>query len=141
MSQQAFASGRCLCGGVTYTINAEPARMAQCHCKGCQQASGTGHMSLAFFREQDVEIQGETSEYGSTADSGNINYRRFCPTCGSRLFNRNSARPGVMGVMVGTLDDNSWFKAQAIVYNSNKPSWDLMDSDIPAFDTMPPPAQ
>ena len=139
MSKPAFATGRCVCGSVTYTLHAEPARMAQCHCKGCQQSSGTGHMSLAFFREADIEIQGETREYGATADSGNINYRIFCPTCGSRLFNRNSARPGVMGVTAGTLDDNSWFKPQAIVYHKDKPVWDLMASDIPMFDTMPPP--
>ena len=136
---QPFATGRCLCGAVTYTINAEPARMAQCHCKDCQRASGTGHMSLAFFSEDAVQITGETKEYAVTADSGNQNIRRFCPQCGSRLFGRNSARPGGIAVAVGSVDDNAWFKPQAIVYNKAKPGWDMMDSDLPAFDTMPPP--
>jgi hypothetical protein len=44
-----------------------------------------------------------------------------------------------MGVMVGTLDDNSWFKPQAIVYHKDKPVWDLMEEDIPRFEAMPPP--
>jgi hypothetical protein len=72
MSNEPFAKGRCLCGAVNYTIQAEPIRMAQCHCKDCQRASGTGHMSLAFFKKEDVSMRGPTASYASTADSGNI---------------------------------------------------------------------
>ena len=71
MPSEPFAQGRCLCGAVSYTINAKPIRMAQCHCKDCQRASGTGHMSLAFFKADDVTLRGTTSKYGVTADSGN----------------------------------------------------------------------
>ena len=77
MSNEPFAKGHCLCGAVSYTINAKPMRMAQCHCKDCQRASGTGHMSLAFFKKDDVAILGKTASYPSTADSGNINTRIF----------------------------------------------------------------
>src|SRR4249920_3720046 len=98
MSNEPFAKGHCLCGAVSYTINAKPIRMAQCHCKDCQRASGTGHMSLAFFKKDDVAILGKTASYPSTADSGNINTRHFCPTCGSRVYGENSARPGVIGI-------------------------------------------
>lgn len=131
-------TGSCLCGGVTYSVSSDPLRMAQCHCKGCQRASGTGHMSLAFFKQDDVTVNGTVHEYVSTADSGNENTRSFCPTCGSRMFGRNSSKPGIMALAVGTADDNSWFSPQAIVYNKDKPAWDHMASDLPAFDEMPP---
>src|SRR5450756_705007 len=98
MSNKPFAEGRCLCGAVSYIINAKPVRMAQCHCKDCQRASGTGHMSLAFFKKEDVTIRGATASYASTADSGNINTRHFCPTCGSRVYGENSGRPGIIAV-------------------------------------------
>ncbi|MGI9382649.1 MAG: GFA family protein [Methyloligellaceae bacterium] len=139
MSNEPFATGHCLCGAVSYTINSEPMRMAQCHCKDCQRASGTGHMSLAFFKADDVEIKGETASYSATADSGNINTRHFCPNCGSRIFGENSARPGMVGISVGCVDDHDWFAAQAVVYAGNRPGWDLTSEDIPNFETMPPP--
>lgn len=140
MSDQAFATGSCVCGAVTYTVNSEPLGTGQCHCKDCQRASGTGHMSLAFFPADKVTIQGKTSEYASTADSGNINTRSFCPKCGGRLFGRNSARAGIIAVAVGSADDNSWFKPQRIVYCKDQPDWDLMETDVARFDMMPPPA-
>ena len=61
-------------------------------------------MSLAFFKKDDVAIAGNTASYPSTADSGNINTRHFCPTYGSRVYGENSARPGVIGIAVGCLD-------------------------------------
>ena len=132
-------TGHCLCGSVSYATDSYPLRMAQCHCKGCQRASGTGHMSLAFFKEDTLSITGDFSEYTSTADSGNENTRGFCPTCGARMFGRNSARAGIVAVAVGTADDNSWFTPQAIVYNKDKPVWDCMDENVSTFDVMPPP--
>src|SRR5450756_698888 len=74
------------------------------------------HMSLAFFKKEYVTIRGATASYASTADSGNINTRHFCPTCGSRVYGENSGRPGIIGITVGCLDKNDWFSAQAVVY-------------------------
>lgn len=140
MSSTKSATGKCLCGDVSYTINAdEPLRMAQCHCKDCQRASGGGHMSLAFFKKEDIDIKGDTASFGATADSGNTNTRHFCPKCGSRMFGENSARPGLMAVAVGCTDDNSWFKPGGIVYAKDRPAWDVTSTDVPNFDMMPPP--
>ena len=81
MSDKPFATGKCLCGAVNYSIKAEPVSMGQCHCKDCQRASGTGHMSIARFKREDVTISGQTTSYASVAESGNTNTRHFCPVC------------------------------------------------------------
>ena len=141
MPGEPFARGQCVCGAVKYTINAEPIRTAQCHCKDCQRASGTGHMSLAFFKKDDVTISGTTSSYPSNADSGNINTRHFCPKCGGRVYGENSARPGIIGIAIGSMDDNDWFRPQAIVYAKHRPAWDNTSQDVPNFEAMPPPAR
>lgn len=139
MSGEAFGKGRCLCGAVTFEVMSQPAATGQCHCKDCQRASGTGHMSLAFFKADDVKINGETTSYSVTADSGNTNTRHFCPKCGGRLFGQNSARPGVMAVAAGAFDDNAWFKCDRVVYVKDKPDWDVTPTDVPNFEMMPPP--
>jgi hypothetical protein len=138
MARTPFATGHCLCGAVTYTIDAEPIGTGQCHCKDCQRASGTGHMSLARFRQQDVKLHGATVSYASKADSGNVNTRHFCPVCGSRLFGENSAHPGILNISVGCLDDNEWFSPQRVVYAKDRPSWDATSTEVPNFDRMPP---
>jgi hypothetical protein len=126
MTDDPFAKGHCVCGAVSYTIYSKPIRMAQCHCKDCQRASGTGHTSLAFFKQDDV-------------DSGNINTKHFCPTCGSRVYGENSGRPGVVGIAVGCLDKNDWFSPQAVVYTKGRAAWDKTPEDVPNFERMPPP--
>ncbi|MFT5112632.1 MAG: hypothetical protein ACI8P9_001959 [Parasphingorhabdus sp.] len=139
MSGDLKTKGQCLCGNIHFSIHAEALRFVQCHCKDCQRASGTGHMSLAFFNEDDVKIEGEAHSHAATADSGNINTRYFCPNCGSRVYSRNSARPGLMTIAVGCIDDNSAYSANAVVYCKERAEWDVTSTDIPNFEAMPPP--
>jgi len=140
MPDKPFATGRCQCGAITFTVAEPPATMGQCHCKDCQRVSGTGHMSNARFRREDITISGETKTYAVTADSGNVNMRHFCPTCGSRLLGENSGRPGFMNVTAGALDDHSWFAPQWVFYKKHQPAWDTTAEDVPCYDAMPPPA-
>lgn len=49
MTESYFATGRCLCGKVSYTISAAPRVMSQCHGDDCRKATGTGHASNAFL--------------------------------------------------------------------------------------------
>ena len=77
--------------------------------------------------------------YPALCDSGNTNTRHFCPACGSRVYGENSARPGVVGIAVGCVDDNEWFSPHAVVYAGCRPGWDVTSEEVPNFDTMPPP--
>ena len=138
MPDNSFASGHCQCNKVRYTISSAPVRMGQCHCEDCRRSTGTGHASNAFFNKDDVHIEGETSSYESITDTGSTLTRYFCPECGSRLFGTSSMITSIMSVSAGTLDDSSWFKPDAIVYNKSKPEWDCMDENIPTFEEMPP---
>ena len=137
MTDKPFATGHCLCGAVRFTIRAEPVGTGQCHCKDCQRASGTGHMSLARFKAEDVTMTGETASFAVTADSGNINTRHFCPKCGGRLYGQNSAFPGILNISAGCIDDNSWFVPGRVVYAKDRPAWDVTSTEVPNFDRMP----
>lgn len=74
----------------------------------------------------------------SGTDTDSIITRHFCPNCGSRLFGFSNVFTDIMSIAAGSLDDSSWFKADAIVYNKSKPVWDMMDGSIPTFEEMPP---
>ena len=123
-------SGQCHCGAVTYTVNGEPLRMAQCHCNACRRTTGTGHLVQAFFNRDDVTISGKTSTHDSTSDTHNTRTRHFCANCGARLFSQNSKSPDTIGIAVGSFDDSSWFKPQVILYVDQRPAWDPIDESI-----------
>jgi hypothetical protein len=138
MAGEIVASGRCLCGDVSFEIKGTPVRMAQCHCTDCQRASGTGHMSNAFFKTENVTMSGTAASFPVTADSGNIVTRYFCARCGSRLFTENTGRPGVYGFAVGCLDNTDWFEPTVVVFAKRRPKWDITSTEIPHFDERQP---
>jgi len=132
-------SGSCQCGEVTYEITGEPMFSAHCCCDDCRKASGADHITAAFFMRTQVSINGDVSEYRTTADSGSTNIRQFCPKCGSRLFSLNSAREGVIGIQVGTMDNPQGIVPRAVVYAKGRNEWDMFNDQLPQFEQMPPP--
>lgn len=134
MSDTKKTKGSCQCGAVTYTITDAPMFTAHCCCTDCQKASGSDHITLSFLNEDQVSIIGKTTEFAAPAESGNINTRVFCPVCGSRLFGRNSAREGMIGVHVGTMDTTDIITPSVLVYARNRRSWDKFSDDLKVFD-------
>jgi hypothetical protein len=139
VASKPFATGHCHCGEVSYTAAEPPLLMVQCHCTACQRTSGGGHLSIARFKRDSVAISGETKTHVVTADSGNTVTRHFCPTCGSRLFSETTGRPGIIGVMAGSLDDHTWFEPEMVIFKRSQPVWDITTEDVPCHDTLAPP--
>jgi hypothetical protein len=69
--------GACRCGQVSLSVRGEPIRVGICHCTDCRQESGSAFTFFGVWPAPQFEQDGETVEYDG---------RRFCPTCGSRLF-------------------------------------------------------
>ena len=131
-------TGGCLCGEVSYKANAAPQLGAHCHCADCRKSSGTGHCSHLVMSADGVTIEGEAKRFDKPADSGNIVSRYFCATCGGPVYSTNSGMPGMVFLRASSLDDPEVFSARMIVYTHAAPSWDVMDSGLPGFETMPP---
>jgi hypothetical protein len=66
--------------------------------------------------------------------------RGFCSECGSRLTGAESEAGDspFVGILVGSLDDPSWFQPQMDVFVSDAQPWDQMDPAIPKFEQFPP---
>ena len=103
----------------------------------CRKASGTGHGTHVVAPTAAFKLAGAVKAYDRPADSGNIVSRGFCGKCGSPIYSRNSAMPGMVFPRASVLDDPEIAKPQMIVYASRAPSWDHMSSILPAFPKMP----
>ena len=94
------ATGSCLCGGVTYTVNSELDNIVACHCEQCRKTSG--HY-VAATRVHDDSLQLTQDQTLAWYDSSNNAKRGFCTRCGGNLFWKNSTRDSI-SIMAGTLD-------------------------------------
>ncbi len=90
-----------------------------------------------MFALDDFKITGKIAEYKLEADNGREITRVFCPKCGSSILGRNNETPDHISITLGTLDDSSTFKPQAVVFARNRKAWDVMDEDLPTFETQP----
>ena len=133
----ALLTGGCECGAIRYECSAEPIMAGHCHCRSCQQASGTGHASHVMVPKAAVRITGDARFYERSADSGNTVRRAFCPNCGDRVYGESSGWPDTMTLSAGSLDDPELFRPGMIVYAARAPSWERMDPGLPSLPKMP----
>lgn len=131
-------TGSCLCGAIRYECSAEPIIMGNCHCRDCQQVTGTAFAAAILVPRNAVTITGEVKYYDVIGDSGSLVGRGFCPNCGSRLFSRPPI-PELMGITAGSLDDPREFQPIMDIYTDSAQPWDYMNPDLPKFAKMPPP--
>lgn len=131
-------SGGCACGAIRYTANSEPLYMGNCHCRDCQQATGSAYFPAVLVKEEDFKLeQGVPSSYERTSDRGHAMRRSFCSQCGSPIFLTNGGRSGAVILYAGSLDDPSWYEPSRDIFVKSAQPWDLMHSDLPKFDEMP----
>ena len=118
-------TGRCLCGGVTYSADAEPVIQAVCHCSDCQRQTGNPFSVVVGVPQAAFSVEGDTLASFTTTgtDSGEDTERHFCSACGSPLFTLTASAPGVVIIKAGSLDDMSWFEPAAEVWTSSAQPW------------------
>lgn len=114
--------GGCLCGAVRYEAH-DPAVTAICHCTHCQKISGSAYSVNLLFPEANVRVSGRTQAYVDTGDSGGRLQRHFCPECGSSLYSKADALPGMTVLKGGTLDDTSVIRPAVQLYCERAQKW------------------
>lgn len=127
-------TGKCLCGQVRFTIEAEPLGARMCWCRDCQYiASGSPTVNV-LFPEEAVRYEGEMGTFRMTADSGNTVERGFCTTCGAQMYSKTIEPSGLpVRVRAGTLDDPELIAPQAVIWAESAPNWAVLDPGLPQF--------
>lgn len=112
----AALTGGCLCGQVRYRTAGLPSRITVCHCRWCQQRTGSAFGVECVFALEDVQLQGDAPRSWRTVsdESGRWLERDFCGHCGTPIGLRLEAVPDIRSLALGSFDDTSWRNAEGI---------------------------
>ena len=118
-------TGRCLCGGVTYSADAEPVIQAACHCTDCQRQTGNPFSVIVGVPRDALAVEGSTLGSFTTIgeDHGGETQRSFCTACGSPLFSIAAVAPQLAFIKAGSLDDASWLQPSVEAWTSSAQPW------------------
>lgn len=128
-------TGRCLCGEIRFTIDAEPLAVVLCHCDDCQRESGGAFSVNVVVPRSALNVDGTPKKYRKArADNGNDRDRHFCASCGSPLFTMPSEQPDVAVIKAGTLDDSAALQPTMEIWHANAQPWLGADAPRRVFD-------
>lgn len=121
-------TGRCLCGAVTFAIDAPLLAAAYCHCTRCQRRTGTAASASALIAPGSLRVlTGEDSLSGYTPQGGNE--KVFCSVCGSALFSRNPDAREQMAVRLGALDGDPGLRPSLRQFVAYAAPWEAIPDD------------
>lgn len=121
----ASATGRCLCGGVSFTAEGVEAHHYVCHCGMCRRWSGG-----PFFAAVTQRVSFEGAKNVATYQSSDWAERGFCKSCGTSLFYRLKPT-GQYLMSVGAFDDPSPFRLIGEIFFDRKPPGYAFAGDHP----------
>ncbi len=127
--------GGCLCGDVRYAVNGAPKVCLACHCTFCQRFTSSAYSSVAYFDQNQVHLRTAVSEYVHRSDeTGRTMTMQFCARCGVTVAVVAEARPGWVGVQIGTLDEKFGIRIQRHVWTRSKQRGTVIPEDVDEYD-------
>ncbi|OYW45601.1 MAG: aldehyde-activating protein [Sphingomonadales bacterium 32-68-7] len=130
--------GGCGCGAVRYRVTGEPIFVNNCHCRLCQQQTGSTSVVNAFFESEQIALlQGTLSDHAVTTGSGGQQTIKRCTNCGTAVWSHYPRLGGLgTGLRVGTLDDPGAWTPDAVIFTDSAMPWVAFPEGIPAFATV-----
>ena len=123
----------CQCGQLAVALPEKPLIVIACHCLDCQRRSGAPFGVLAYYRFEQVRIEGEAKSYARKCDGGNACETFFCETCGSTVYARLEKQPTLVGVAVGTIATPSFPAPTWSVWEQSRHDWVEMPESVQHF--------
>ena len=138
-----FIEGGCRCGRVRYRVAADKLPNAYaCHCRDCQTWSGSAFSVQVLLAEDQLEVTGEPALFELTsADGQRVSRQRACPVCFTRVYNTNSARPGLVSLRAGALDRSDELTLVAHIWTKRKMGGIDIPEGVPSWEEGAPPAE
>jgi hypothetical protein len=124
----------CSCGQLNLAVEGEPIRISVCHCLACQRRTGSAFGVQARFSREDVRVEGRSTQYIRTAESGNKAAFNFCPDCGSTVYYELDQVPGAVAIPVGAFADPTFPAPKVSIYEVRQHPWVGIQADVEHFD-------
>ena len=121
--------GACLCGAISYQVEAPPLMTVICHCNDCQRQTGTSFSLVVGVAPEAVKIKGEATVYTTTGETGSPVHRHFCGKCGSPILSDATDSFGIYFLKAGTLDDTSSLKPEVEIFCDEAQNWCKLSGD------------
>jgi hypothetical protein len=128
----------CSCGQLRLVAHGDPIRVSMCHCLACQRRTGSTYGAQARFADENLEIEGRSTEYLRVGDEGSEIRFHFCPACGATVYYR--LEKGMTAVPVGAFADPSFPPPQFSWYGFRRHPWVSIPDGAERDDDLPPPA-
>ena len=127
--------GKCLCGGVRFSLLGEIPNLYQCHCSLCRKV--TGSSANAAFRIDLAQLTWESGEELVQKYEPESGFKsHFCSRCGSPLPNLTAA-DSAWWVPVGLLEETGELRVAAHLFVGSRAAWDVVADSGERFDEMP----
>lgn len=133
---ETIREGGCGCGHVRYRVRGEPIMVHNCHCRLCQQQTGSTSVVNLFIEADQVELlSGTLSEHVVKGGSGGPHTICRCAECGVALWSYYP-RLGKLGagVRAGTLDNPDSVTPDVVIFTESKMPWVPLPEGIPHFE-------
>jgi hypothetical protein len=126
-------TGRCLCGGVRFEIDAPLLGALYCHCRRCQLRTGTASSVNGVVAPDSLRIvQGEELIAAYEPPTGSA--KLFCRSCGGALLSRLDGDPPRYGVRFGVLDQDPGIRPFVRQWVDSAASWEpIPDDGLPRY--------
>lgn len=125
-------TGRCLCGGVRFSIAGPVSSIVICHCAMCRRAAGGAYGAFFVARRAEVTWTGETGLTQFESSPGLV--RSFCARCGSAATGANLVEPDDTIILAANmLDAATDLPIVAVEYTGDKTPWAEHEKSAPHF--------
>lgn len=123
--------GGCRCGGVSYTSTAHPRDIVLCHCRACQQLSGSAY--LPFTRVPAGSLTFTETSTRKTLRLSETAERSYCSACGSPITMVYSFNQDEVSLTMSSVDLQSMVceppKVSKHIFLREKAPWLILAED------------
>jgi hypothetical protein len=123
--------GGCRCGGIQYTSTEAPSDIVLCHCRACQQFSGSGF--LPFISVAKDALQYTKPATIKTLKLSDVAERAFCSSCGAPVTMVYAFESDRVHLTMSSTDPESFKcelpKVNRHIYLREKAHWVVLPDD------------